>query len=50
MYESSHNPYFLLSVNPIFHGLSFGLEFIICSIENSIGTPLAKYFFPPGTK
>jgi hypothetical protein len=45
--KKSDNPYFLPSVNPIFHGLSFGIKFIIGSIENSTGTPLAKYFSDP---
>ena len=39
IYGSFHDPYFLLSLNSSFHKLTFGIKFIICSIENSGSTP-----------
>ena len=44
-FESFHNPYFLVPINPIFDELSFGIKFIINSISEYSGTPLSKYFF-----
>ncbi len=35
-----HNPHYLVPINPIFDGLSFGLKFIRVCIQNCSVTPL----------
>jgi hypothetical protein len=47
IYESSSKSYYLASINPIFHGLSFGIKFITSPIWNYSVTSLKKYYFQP---
>ena len=45
-YESFYNSYCLVSISPIFYGLSFCIKFIITSIWKYGNIPPPEYFFP----
>jgi hypothetical protein len=42
--KSYHDPYNLVSKSPIFHGLSFGIKFIMIAIQNYSATPWQNIF------